>query len=120
MNVSPTNDLLEQRISAIEGGYGGLIGFELAGGHEAERAFIDALLIFYHVANIGDARSLAIHLASTMHSQLSPKEQASTSVTPGYVWLSVGIEHSDDILADLDGAPAPAAAKSRTRTPKLV
>ena len=95
---------------------GGLVGFELAGGHEAGRAFIDALQLFYHVANIGDARSLAIHPASTTHSQLSPEEQASTGVTPGYVRLSVGIEHSDDILADLGQALAAAAAK--TKKPK--
>jgi O-acetylhomoserine (thiol)-lyase len=100
----------------LQGGYGGLVGFELAGGHEAGRAFIDALQLFYHVANIGDARSLAIHPASTTHSQLSPEEQASTGVTPGYVRLSVGIEHSDDILADLDQALAAAVAK--TKKPK--
>jgi O-acetylhomoserine (thiol)-lyase len=73
---------------------------------EAGRKFIDALQMFYHVANIGDARSLAIHPASTTHSQLSPEEQAQTGVTPGYVRLSIGIEHIDDILADLDQALA--------------
>ncbi len=82
-------------------GQGGLVGFELAGGAEAGRGFIDALKMFYHVANIGDARSLAIHPASTTHSQLSPAEQAATGVSPGYVRLSIGIEHIDDILADL-------------------
>ena len=82
-------------------GQGGLVGFELAGGAEAGRGFIDALKMFYHVANIGDARSLAIHPASTTHSQLSPSEQAATGVSPGYVRLSIGIEHIDDILADL-------------------
>ena len=66
--------------------------------------FIDALKMFYHVANIGDARSLAIHPASTTHSQLSPEEQLETGVTDGYVRLSVGIEHIDDILADLEQA----------------
>ncbi len=60
--------------------------------------------MFYHVANIGDVRSLAIHPASTTHSQLSEAEQAQTGVTPGYVRLAVGIEHIDDILADLDQA----------------
>jgi len=84
--------------------YGGLLGFELAGGVEAGRRFIDALKLFYHVANIGDARSLAIHPASTTHSQLSAEEQLATGVTPGYVRLSVGIEHIDDILADLKQA----------------
>jgi O-acetylhomoserine (thiol)-lyase len=63
---------------------------------------------FYHVANIGDARSLAIHPASTTHSQLSPADQLKSGVTPGYVRLSVGIEHIDDILADLDQALAAA------------
>jgi len=62
--------------------------------------------MFYHVANIGDARSLAIHPASTTHSQLTPEEQVMTGVTPGYVRLSIGIEHIDDILADLDQALA--------------
>jgi O-acetylhomoserine (thiol)-lyase len=85
-------------------GHGGLVGFELAGGMEAGRRFIDALQMFYHVANIGDARSLAIHPASTTHSQLSAAEQEATGVTPGYVRLSVGIEHIDDILADLSQA----------------
>jgi O-acetylhomoserine (thiol)-lyase len=64
--------------------------------------------MFYHVANIGDARSLAIHPATTTHSQLTPEEQSQTGVTPGYVRLSVGIEHIDDILADLDSALASA------------
>jgi O-acetylhomoserine (thiol)-lyase len=60
--------------------------------------------MFYHVANIGDTRSLAIHPATTTHSQLTPGEQAQTGVTDGYVRLSVGIEHIDDIIADLDQA----------------
>jgi O-acetylhomoserine (thiol)-lyase len=85
----------------LKGGHGALLGFELAGGMEAGRRFIDALKLLYHVANIGDSRSLAIHPASTTHSQLSAEEQAATGVSPGYVRLSVGIEHIDDILADL-------------------
>jgi O-acetylhomoserine (thiol)-lyase len=88
----------------LKGGYGALLGFELAGGAEAGAKFINALKMFYHVANIGDARSLAIHPATTTHSQLSPEEQAATGVTPGYVRLSIGIEHIDDIIADLDQA----------------
>ncbi|HET6518798.1 MAG TPA: PLP-dependent transferase, partial [Geminicoccaceae bacterium] len=99
----------EQRRRAatyMKGGYGGLVGFELAGGRDAGRRFIDSLQMFYHVANIGDARSLAIHPATTTHSQLSPAEQMATGVTDGYVRLSVGIEHIDDILADLDRALA--------------
>jgi O-acetylhomoserine (thiol)-lyase len=90
----------------LKGGYGGLVGFELKGGRDAGRKFIDSLKMFYHVANIGDARSLAINPASTTHSQLTPEEQAKTGVTDGYVRLSVGIEHIDDILADLDQALA--------------
>ena len=85
----------------LEGGYGGLVGFELKGGFEAGQAFINALKLFYHVANIGDARSLAIHPASTTHSQLNAKDQRDTGVTEGYVRLSGGIEHIDDIIADL-------------------
>jgi O-acetylhomoserine (thiol)-lyase len=87
-------------------GFGGLVGFELAGGAKAGQRFIDALKLFYHVANIGDARSLAIHPASTTHSQLSEDEQRATGVSPGYVRLSVGIEHIDDILEDLSQALA--------------
>jgi len=94
----------------LKGGDGGLVGFELAGGVDAGRAFIDALKLFYHVANIGDARSLAIHPASTTHSQLTAEEQRSTGVSPGYVRLSVGIEHIDDIIADLDQALTAAGA----------
>jgi O-acetylhomoserine (thiol)-lyase len=90
----------------LKGGYGGLVGFELKGGREAGRKFIDSLKMLYHVANIGDARSLAIHPASTTHSQLSPEEQLKTGVTDGYVRLSVGIEHIDDIIADIDQALA--------------
>jgi len=88
----------------LQGGYGGLVGFELKAGQEAGARFIDALHLFYHVANIGDARSLAIHPATTTHSQLSAEERSATGVTDGYVRLSVGIEHIDDILADLDQA----------------
>ena len=95
----------------LKGGYGGLLGFELKGGKEAGRRFIDGLKMFYHVANIGDSRSLAIHPASTTHSQLSPEEQLSTGVTDGYVRLSLGIEHIDDILADLDQAFQAVAGK---------
>jgi O-acetylhomoserine (thiol)-lyase len=86
----------------LQGGHGGLVGFELKGGMEAGRRFIDGLEMHYHVANIGDVRSLAIHPATTTHSQLSPEEQNASGVTEGYVRLSVGIEHIDDILADLD------------------
>jgi O-acetylhomoserine (thiol)-lyase len=86
----------------LKGGYGGLLGFEMKGGMDAGRRFIDGLTMFYHVANIGDARSLAIHPATTTHSQLSPQEQDATGVSDGYVRLSVGIEHIDDIIADIE------------------
>jgi O-acetylhomoserine (thiol)-lyase len=77
------------------------VGIELSKGIEAGKAFINALELHYHVANIGDARSLAIHPASTTHSQLTEEEQLQTGVTPGYVRLSVGLEHPEDIIADL-------------------
>jgi O-acetylhomoserine (thiol)-lyase len=93
----------------LKGGYGGLVGFELKGGVAAGKRFIDNLQLFYHVANIGDARSLAIHPASTTHSQLSPEDRLRTGVTDGYVRLSVGLEHIDDILDDLQQALAAAA-----------
>ncbi|MGO4620531.1 O-acetylhomoserine aminocarboxypropyltransferase/cysteine synthase family protein [Ensifer sp. 2YAB10] len=83
------------------GHYGALVGFELKDGREAGRRFIDGLKLLYHVANIGDARSLAIHPATTTHSQLSEEDQLKTGVTPGYVRLSIGIEHADDIIADI-------------------
>jgi len=99
-----TGQQAERAARILTGGYGGLLGFELAGGREAGRRFIDALQLFYHVANIGDARSLAIHPASTTHSQLSEKERAIAGVSEGYVRLSIGLEHIDDILADLTQA----------------
>jgi O-acetylhomoserine (thiol)-lyase len=85
----------------MSGGYSGLVGFELADGKAAGKKFIDGLELLYHVANIGDTRSLAIHPASTTHSQLSAEDQLSSGVTPGYVRLSVGIEHIDDIIGDI-------------------
>jgi O-acetylhomoserine (thiol)-lyase len=85
----------------LNGGLGGLVGFELKGASAAGRKFIDNLKLLYHVANIGDARSLAIHPASTTHSQLTPEERAQTGVSEGYVRLSIGLEHPDDIIADL-------------------
>ncbi len=90
----------------MNGGYGSLMGIILKGGAEAGAKFIDKLQMFYHVANIGDARSLAIHPATTTHSQLSAEEQEATGVSPGYVRLSIGIEHVDDIIADLEQALA--------------
>ena len=97
-----------RRAATLKGGFGSLLGFELKAGVEAGKKFIEALKMFYHVANIGDARSLAIHPATTTHSQMSVEEQAQAGVTPGYVRLSIGIEHIDDILADLEQALAAA------------
>ena len=79
-------------------------GYRGKGGVEAGKKFIESLKMFYHVANIGDARSLAIHPATTTHSQLTEEELLAAGVTPGYVRLSIGIEHPDDIIADLDQA----------------
>jgi len=111
--IHPSQQNGEARARAdrvMKGGYGGLVGFELEGGVEAGRKFIDSLKLLYHVANIGDARSLAIHPASTTHSQLNASEQEATGVSAGYVRLSIGIEHVDDIIADLDQAIAAALA----------
>jgi O-acetylhomoserine (thiol)-lyase len=89
-------------------GPGAVLAFEIKGGVDAGRRFVDALQLHSHVANIGDVRSLVIHPASTTHSQLSPEEQLVAGVTPGLVRLSVGIEHIDDILADLESGFAAA------------
>jgi O-acetylhomoserine (thiol)-lyase len=99
-----TGEIKRRADAYLKGGYGGLLGFEVKGGTTAGRRFIDSLKMFYHVANIGDVRSLAIHPASTTHSQLTAEEQLKAGVTEGYVRLSLGIEHIDDILADLDQA----------------
>ncbi len=90
-------------------GTGAVLVFELPGGLEAGRRFVDALQLHSHVANIGDVRSLVIHPASTTHSQLTPEAQAAAGVTPGQVRLAVGLEHIDDILADLEIGFAAAA-----------
>ncbi|WP_422749246.1 bifunctional o-acetylhomoserine/o-acetylserine sulfhydrylase [Mycobacterium sp. WMMD1722] len=91
-------------------GTGAVLAFELAGGVDAGKAFVNALTLHSHVANIGDVRSLVIHPASTTHAQLSPTEQLATGVTPGLVRLAVGIEGIDDILADLEQGFRAAAA----------
>jgi O-acetylhomoserine (thiol)-lyase len=91
-------------------GPGAVLAFELDGGSEAGQAFVSALELHSNVANIGDVRSLVIHPASTTHSQLTPEEQALSGVTPGLVRLAVGIEHIDDILADLEAGFAAASS----------
>lgn len=85
-------------------GYGALVGFGIKAGLEGGKRFINNLKLFSHLANIGDAKSLAIHPASTTHSQLTPEEQNAAGVTPDFIRLSVGLEHIDDIIFDLDQA----------------
>lgn len=89
-------------------GSGSVLSFEIKGGIEAGKKFIEALKLLSHVANIGDVRSLAIHPASTTHSQLSPDEQVTAGVTPGLIRLSIGIENIKDIQADIESAFAAA------------
>ncbi|MDH2903153.1 MAG: bifunctional o-acetylhomoserine/o-acetylserine sulfhydrylase [Actinomycetota bacterium] len=92
----------ERQQKYLPKGAGAIVAFGIEGGVEAGRRFIEGLQLFSHLANVGDVRSLAIHPASTTHSQLSEAEQASTGVTPDLVRLSVGIESIEDILADLE------------------
>lgn len=91
----------------LEHGYGALVTFGIRGGLEAGRQFIQRLQLFSHVANVGDAKSLVIHPASTTHRQLSPEAQQAAGVTPAMVRLSVGLEDPADIIADLDQALRP-------------
>jgi len=93
----------------LSGGFGGLVTFGIKGGREAGQRFIEGLGLFSHLANIGDAKSLAIHNATTTHSQLNDEELAFAGVTQDTVRLSVGIEHIDDIVEDLDQALVKAA-----------
>ena len=94
----------------LTGGFGGIVTFGVKGGVEAGRKLIDNVQIFSLLANVGDAKSLIIHPASTTHSQLGPEEQASTGVTADLIRLSVGLKHIDDLLADLEQALAAATA----------
>jgi O-acetylhomoserine (thiol)-lyase len=89
-------------------GAGAILGFGIKGGLEAGRKFIDSLQLISHLANVGDAKTLAIHPATTTHQQLSAEEQLATGVTPDFVRLSIGIEHIDDIIADIEQALAKA------------
>ncbi len=100
----------EQAARFLDGGFGAIVGFGIRGGAEAGRRFIESVRLFSHLANIGDAKSLAIHPATTTHSQLTPEEQARTGVTPEYVRLSIGLEDIRSILADLDQALEAAVA----------
>ena len=103
----PTHDVARRY---FQHGYGAILGFGIKGGLEAGKRFVSSVKLFSLLANIGDAKSLVIHPASTTHSQLTEEEQRATGVTPDFVRLSVGIEHIDDILADLDQALAVSAS----------
>jgi O-acetylhomoserine (thiol)-lyase len=102
----PGHPSYERARKYLPKGAGAVIGFGIKGGKQAGRTFIDNLKLFSHLANVGDARSLAIHPATTTHQQLSPEEQAASGVTDDYVRLAVGIEDIQDILWDLDQALA--------------
>ncbi|HOM30021.1 MAG TPA: O-acetylhomoserine aminocarboxypropyltransferase/cysteine synthase [Deltaproteobacteria bacterium] len=107
LESSPQNEKAKRYLPM---GAGAIVGFGIRGGMEAGRRFIDALKLISHVANIGDVRTLAIHPASTTHQQLTREERASTGVTDDFIRLSVGIEHIDDILADIEQALASAGS----------
>lgn len=97
----------------LRGGFGGVLAFGIRGGREAGRALCSSLELFSLLANVGDAKSLVIHPATTTHSQLTPEEQLATGVTDDLVRLSIGLEHIDDILADLDQGLAAATGSVR-------
>ncbi|KXA89807.1 O-acetylhomoserine aminocarboxypropyltransferase, partial [candidate division MSBL1 archaeon SCGC-AAA259A05] len=97
----PTHDLAKKY---LENGFGGVVGFGIEGGAEGGKKFIEGLELFSHLANVGDAKSLAIHPWSTTHSQLTPEQRREGGVTEDFVRLSVGVEDSEDILEDLDQA----------------
>jgi O-acetylhomoserine (thiol)-lyase len=101
LESSPHHQLAQKYLPR---GAGAILGFGIKGGAAGGRRFIDSLKLISHVANVGDARTLAIHPATTTHQQLSGDEQLATGVSPDFVRLSVGIEHIDDILADVDQA----------------
>ncbi|EKD27523.1 MAG: hypothetical protein ACD_79C00682G0003 [uncultured bacterium] len=101
LKTSPEFDKVKKYLSK---GAGAIIGFGIKGGLESGKKFIDNLKLISHLANIGDAKSLAIHPASTTHQQLNEKEQISTGVTQDYIRLSIGIENIEDILADIEQA----------------
>ena len=100
----PTSPEKEKAAKYLPGGAGALIGFGIKGGLNAGKKFIDSLELISHVANLGDAKTLAVHPATTTHQQLSPEEQLATGVTADFIRLSIGLEHIDDILADMEQA----------------
>jgi O-acetylhomoserine (thiol)-lyase len=97
----PTHEMAK---GTLRGGFGALIGFGIKGGLRAGQRFISHLELISHLANIGDAKTLAIHPASTTHSQLSPEEQEKSGLSPDFIRLSIGLEHIEDIIGDLDQA----------------
>jgi O-acetylhomoserine (thiol)-lyase len=97
----PDSPEKERTQKYLKKGAGAILGFGIKGGLEAGRKFIDSLQLISHLANIGDAKSLAIHPATTTHQQLSESEQLATGVTPDFIRLSIGLEHIDDIVADI-------------------
>lgn len=100
----PSNKYYELAKKYLKNGSGGMLSIEIKGGKDAAAKFINALQLVSHVANVGDSKTLAIHPASTTHEQLSEEEQKSSGVTPGLVRISTGIEHIDDIIADITQA----------------
>lgn len=105
---SPEKDRVRKYLSK---GAGSILGFGIKGGLESGKKFIDSLELISHLANVGDAKSLAIHPATTTHQQLSSEEQLATGVTPDFIRLSIGIEHVDDIIADIEQALRKASAR---------
>ncbi len=101
LESSPYKEIADR---TLKGGYGGLVSFGVKSGREGGQKFVESLGLFSHLANIGDAKSLAIHNATTTHSQLTPEELEAAGVPEDMVRLSVGIEHIDDIIADLEQA----------------
>jgi O-acetylhomoserine (thiol)-lyase len=108
----PSHPSYKQATKYLSGGFGGIVTFGVKGGVEAGRRLIDHVQIFSLLANVGDAKSLIIHPASTTHSQLEPEEQAETGVTDDLIRLSVGLEHVDDLIADLSQALEAATAEA--------
>ncbi len=100
----------ENAVTYLKNGFGGIVAFGIKGGHEAGRQFIEELQLVSHLANVGDAKTLAIHPASTTHSQLSAEQLAESGITDAMVRLSIGIEHIDDIIADIEQALQKAAS----------
>jgi O-acetylhomoserine (thiol)-lyase len=106
VNYPGLEDNVNHKIASkyLKEGYGGLVGFGVKGGLEAGIKFIESVELFSHLANIGDAKSLVIHPASTTHQQLTKEEQECTGVTEDFVRLSIGLENVEDIIADIDQA----------------